>query len=329
MNKVRWGIISTAKIGLNAVIPAMQKSSFCDIVAIASRDYEKAVKTGSDLNIRKIFKSYDELLADPEIDAVYIPLPNHLHVPYSIKALEAGKHVLCEKPIAMNAEEALELRQVAQRYPHLRIMEAFMYRFHPQWDYLKDLIANDVIGELKVIHSIFSYYNTDVNNIRNVVEYSGGGLMDIGCYCISQSRYLFNSEPSRVIGTMEKDSKFGTDLLVNAILDFGDRTSLFTCGTQMANTQGIHIYGTRGHIRMQDPFTIKADKPGKLSVMTEKSSSDINIVNANQYTYQCDLFSRSILDKTPPPTTLDDAINNMKTIDAIFKSCGEQRWVNV
>ncbi|MBN1154885.1 Gfo/Idh/MocA family oxidoreductase [candidate division KSB1 bacterium] len=329
MLKIKWGIISTARIGIKAVIPAMQKSSYCDIVAIASRDFDRAKQLGTMLNIPKSYGSYDELLADPEIDAIYNPLPNHLHVPYSIKALEAGKHVLCEKPIAVNVQDALKLLSVSQKYPHLRVMEAFMYRFHPQWDYVKDMIAKNTIGGITAIHSIFSYCNTDELNIRNVPEYGGGGLLDIGCYCISQSRYLLNNEPVRVFGKIDRDPKYGVDRLTNAMLDFGDETALFTCGTQMVNAQGVHIYGTHGRIDVKDPFTPNAELPAKISITNEKSRSMVEIMPANQYTRQGDLFSISILENKPLPFTLDDAINNMKTIDAIFKSSEEKGWVNI
>jgi len=228
MNKVRWGVLSSARIGTAKVIPAMQAGENCDIVAIASRSLEKARATAARLGIPKAYGSYEELLADPEIDAVYNPLPNHLHVPWSVKALEAGKHVLCEKPIALTAAEAQELLAAAKRRPQLKVMEAFMYRHHPQWQRARRLVAEGKIGELCTIQSFFSYYNVDPDNIRNIAAVGGGGLMDIGCYCISLSRFIFDAEPQRVLGVVEYDARFRTDRLACGVLDFGCGTATFT-----------------------------------------------------------------------------------------------------
>jgi predicted dehydrogenase len=191
MNTIRWGILSTAKIAREKVIPAMQACAQCSIDAIASRDLMHAQQTAAALQIPKAYGSYEELLNDAAIDAVYIPLPNHLHVPWTIKALAADKHVLCEKPIGLSSAEAKQLQLAAQQKPHLKIMEAFMYRFHPQWQHTKKIVNDGVIGELKNIHSFFSYYNTDAANIRNQKDIGGGGMMDIGCYCVSLARFIF------------------------------------------------------------------------------------------------------------------------------------------
>ncbi|HEY9342747.1 MAG TPA: Gfo/Idh/MocA family oxidoreductase, partial [Hanamia sp.] len=225
MKKVRWGILSTAKIGREKVIPAIQRGAFCEVVAIASRNKEAAKAEANRLNISKAYGSYEELLSDTEVDAVYIPLPNHLHVEWAIKSLEAGKHVLCEKPIGLSSSDALRLIEVANRNPHLKVMEAFMYRFHPQWKYAKALVEDGKIGELKTVESFFSYYNIDPNNIRNQRNAGGGGLMDIGCYSVSLSRFLFGREPERVFGIMEYDPQSQTDRLTSGILDFSAGTS--------------------------------------------------------------------------------------------------------
>src|SRR5262245_425824 len=198
MTRLRWGILSTAKIGIDKVIPAMQAGKHCDIVAIGSRDLGKAKAAAAQLRIAKAYGSYEELLADPDIDAIYNATPNHLHVPWSIKCLEAGKHVLCEKPIGMNVREAQELLAAAKGHPRLKIMEAFMYRHHPQWQLARKLVVEGKIGQLRTIQSFFSYHNTDGANIRNIAEIGGGGLMDIGCYCISLSRFIFAGLPERV-----------------------------------------------------------------------------------------------------------------------------------
>jgi predicted dehydrogenase len=212
MKKIRWGVLSTAKIGRERVIPAMQAGAYCSIDAIASRNEAQAKQTAAALNIPKAYGSYEALLKDADIDAVYIPLPNHLHVPWAIKALAANKHVLCEKPIGLTAAEAKQLQQAASQKPQLKIMEAFMYRFHPQWQQIKKIMQDGTIGELKTIESFFSYYNTDANNIRNQKDIGGGGLMDIGCYCISLSRFIFDAEPESVLGNIDLDPQSQTDI---------------------------------------------------------------------------------------------------------------------
>ena len=223
MNKIRWGVLSTARIGTNHVIPAMQQGTYSAVTAIGSRDQQRADDVAQKMGIGKAYGSYAELLADPEVDAVYNPLPNEQHVAWSIKALEAGKHVLCEKPIALTADEAQTLVDAAAHYPRLKIMEAFMYRFHPQWQRAKQLVTSGAIGDLRTIQSFFSYTNLDPTNIRNRVENGGGGLMDIGCYNISFSRFIFGEEPKRVVSMVEYDPTFKTDRLVSGMLDFPSR----------------------------------------------------------------------------------------------------------
>jgi predicted dehydrogenase len=225
MTKIRWGVLSTAKIGREKVIPAMQRSQLCSIDAIASRSISQGQAVADQLNIPKVYGSYEELLNDHAIDAVYIPLPNHLHVQWAIKAIEANKHVLCEKPIGLSSTQAEELLNAANRRPYLKVMEAFMYRFHPQWQLAKTLVKDARIGELKTVQSFFSYYNVDMNNIRNRKDAGGGGIMDIGCYCISFARFLFAKEPDRVTGIMEYDPNSQTDRLASGILDFSTGTS--------------------------------------------------------------------------------------------------------
>ena len=326
MSKVSWGILSTAKIGIEKVIPALQKSKYCDISAIASRDYDKAKSAAKKLNIPKAYGSYEQLLADPDIQAVYIPLPNHLHVSWSIKSLEAGKHVLCEKPISMNVAEAKELLHVSQNYPDLKIMEAFMYRFHPQWQKTKQLISEGKIGDIKTIQSFFSYYNINPDNIRNKREYGGGGLMDIGCYCINLSRLLFEAEPKRVLGIIEYDDKFNIDTLASGILDFGNGTSSFTCSTQLNPYQRVNILGTKGRIEIEIPFNAPSDKPCRIFLHQDNSYEEITFEICDQYTIQGDLFSQAILNNTKVPTALEDAVANMKVIEAIIESAKNSSW---
>ncbi len=327
MKKVRWGIMSTAKIGTKQVIPAMQKSKYCDIQAVASHSMDKAKTLAADLKIPKIFESYDELINSPEIDAVYIPLPNHLHVPWSIKALEAGKHVLCEKPIALSAQEAQQLLDKSKKFPKLKIMEAFMYRHHPQWQKAKQLVTSGDIGELRTIQSFFSYTNINPSNIRNKADLGGGGLMDIGCYSVSLSRFIFDTEPQKVCGLMDYDPQFDVDRLTSGMLDFGNGISTFTCSTQLIPYQRVNIYGTEGRIEIDIPFNAPADRPCKIRHHTFNRTNEITVPTCNQYTIQGDLFSLAILNDTDVPTLLEDAVANMKVIDALVESAKTHSWV--
>jgi predicted dehydrogenase len=327
MNKVRWGVLSTAKIGIEKVLPAMQQGELSEIIAIASNNLEKAQAAAMKLGIPTAYGSYAELLSAPEVDAVYIPLPNHLHVPWSIKALEAGKHVLCEKPIAMTAAEAQKLRDTAEKYPALKIMEAFMYRHHPQWQHARQLVKDGKIGDLHTIQSFFSYHNVDPVNIRNKAETGGGGLMDIGCYCISLSRFIFGAEPRRVCGIMQYDPKFKTDCLTSGILDFDQGTSTFSCSTQLAPFQRVNIFGSDGRIEIDIPFNSPPDQPSKITYQHGNEISEISLDICDQYKIQGDLFSKAVRDDSPVPTPLADAVANMQVIDALIQSARDGIWV--
>ena len=329
MRKVRWGVISTAKIGTQKVIPAMQQGRHCDMLAIASRNVDAARQAATQLGIPKAYGSYEELLNDAEIEAIYNPLPNHLHVPWSIKAIEAGKHVLCEKPIALNAAEAQKLVQVANAHPQLKVMEAFMYRHHPQWQKARELANSGQIGTIRTIHSFFSYFNDNPNDVRNQAEIGGGGLLDIGCYCVSLSRFVFNSEPVRVCAIAEHDPDFKTDRLASGILDFGGGTATFTCGTQLAPHQEAIIFGTKGRIAVEIPFVPPIDQPARIWFQHGNTLDEISIEVCNQYTIQGDLFSQAIINDTPVPTPITDALANMKVIDSLFESARENTWIAV
>ena len=326
MSTVSWGILGTAKIGVTKVIPAMQQGRFCSVTALASRDRAKAEAVAKKLRIPKAHGSYESLLADPEIDAVYIPLPNHLHVPWSIKALEAGKHVLCEKPIGLDVAEAEQLRDAARRYPHLKVMEAFMYRHHPQWVKARQLVAEGGIGSLRSIQSFFSYYNADPANIRSKPEFGGGGLMDIGCYCISLSRFLFDVEPRRVFGIVEYDPALKVDRLASGLLDFGVGTGTFTCGTQVTPYQRVNVFGTEGRVEIEIPFNAPPKERCKIWYQRGSDVQEIRLRRCDQYTIQGDLFSQAILDDAPVPTPLDDAIANMRVIEAVTASVQSGSW---
>ena len=328
-NKINWGVLSTAKIGLKKVIPAMQKGKYSLIHAIASRDIKKAQQAAKVLKISKAYGSYEELLADNEIEAVYIPLPNHLHVEWTIKSLKAHKHVLCEKPIGLDWKEADYLNKEVKKYPGKKVMEAFMYRFHPQWQKVKKLVNENAIGQVKTIHSFFSYFNIDPENIRNQPDAGGGGLMDIGCYCISLSRFLYNSEPERVCGLIEYDPVMNIDRLGSGILYFNNGTSTFTCATQLTYYQHVFIYGTKGRIEIDIPFNPPINKKCRLFIQTKSKTEKIMVPVCNQYTIQGDLFSQSILNDTDVPTPLDDAVANMKVIDRIIESAKNKTWVNI
>lgn len=327
MRKIRWGVLSTADIGVKKVIPGMQLGKYCEIRAISSRNLETARAAAKQLGIPKAYGSYEELLADPEIEAVYNPLPNHLHVPWSIKTLEAGKHILCEKPIAMSTAEARTLLETSKRYPRLKAMEAFMYRFHPQWQRAQQIVNTGKIGELRTIQSFFSYFLLDPKNIRNIADIGGGGLMDIGCYNISLSRFIFGREPSRVCGIVEYDPQFKTDRLASGILDFGSGTATFTYSTQLVPYQRVNIFGTEGRVEIEIPFNAPPDRPCKLWLQRGSAVEEIVLETVNQYMLQGDAFSRAIIDNTPSPTPLEDAVANMKVMGDILESSKHATWI--
>jgi predicted dehydrogenase len=322
--KVRWGVLSTAKIGVTKVIPAMQRSEWCEIVAIASRDLSKAKAAAAELNIPNAYGSYDELLADNSIEAIYNPLPNNLHVPWTVKAAEAGKHVLCEKPIALNATEARMLIDVRNR-TGMRIQEAFMVRTHPQWLETRRLIHSGRIGSLRSITGFFSYFNPDPTNIRNHLELGGGALMDIGCYPITISRFMYETEPRRVLGLIERDAATGTDTLTSAVLDFPNGHSAFTCSTRLAPYQRMIFTGTDGRIEVLIPFNAPNDQPTQILLNEETIEFPI----CDQYEIQGTLFSRAIGENSQQPIPLEDAINNMAVIDAVFRSATTSQWEKV
>ena len=326
MSKVRWGVLSTAKIGTVKVIPGMQKSTSCDMVGIASRSLENAQAAADKLGMRKAYGSYEALLEDPEIDAVYIPLPNHMHVPWAVKAIQAGKHVLCEKPIGLNVEEARRLQEIADSHPNLKVMEAFMYRHHPQWLKAREIVREGGIGTPVTIQSFFSYFNNNPSDIRNNAEWGGGGIMDIGCYPISVSRFILEGEPEKVIASVTRDPEFKTDVVASCMIDFGGLITTCTCGTKLAPYQSVHIHGTEGRVELQIPFNAPPDRPCILWHQKGEEITEIEIPTADQYTCQGDLMSQAILNDTEVPTPIADAVANMEVIEAIFRSERSGRW---
>src|SRR5579859_99674 len=328
--KVKWGILSTAAIGVRKVIPAMQLGDWSEVVAIASRDGKKAESVARKLRIPKAYWSYEELLADPEIEAVYNPLPNHLHVPWSIKAAEAGKHVLCEKPISLNVDEAKLLLDARNR-ANVIIGEAFMVRTHPQWLRTRDLIRSGRIGDLRSIVGVFSYFNRDAANIRNVLDWGGGGMYDIGCYPITTSRFIFAEEPSRVIGLVERDPEFNTDRLASVILDFPSGQCVFTCSTQLVPYQRMQFLGTKGRIEIEIPFNAPNDRPCRIFIDDGRDVFGGGLTTetfptCDQYTVQGDVFSRAVRGHGEVPVSIEDALGNMAVIEAVFRSAETGRW---
>lgn len=326
MQKVRWGIVSTARIAQKAVIPAMQAGDYSTVAAIASRSEAQANKVAAQFDIPNVYGSYEALLSADTVDAVYIPLPNHLHVPVALEAIKAGKHVLVEKPLALTAEEGQNLADTAEKYPHIKVMEAFMYRYHSQWQEAVRLVRSGAIGAVRTIHSFFSYANLDPENVRNQAALGGGGLMDIGCYSISLSRLLFEAEPKRVISLMEKDPHFEVDCLTSAILDFGAGSATFTCSTQIAGYQKATIYGTDGYIELPVPFNPAVDTPCEFLVADANGRRTVPVSNRNQYTVQGDLLSKAILEDAPVPTPLSDGIANMRVLEALVQSNESGGW---
>jgi predicted dehydrogenase len=330
MGRLRWGVLGTAKIAIEKVIPPMQSGTYSQVEAIASRDTARAEAAAAHLGLARAYGSYEALLADTAIDAVYIPLPNHMHVEWTIKAAEAGKHVLCEKPIALNAREAERLLEVRDR-TGVRIQEGFMVRTHPQWLKVRELVTGGAIGRLQAIQGFFSFHKTDPENIRNIAEFGGGGMLDIGCYPIATSRFVTGSEPARVAALMEYDAALGIDRLGSVMLDFGTVQASFTYGTQLVAHQRMQFFGERGRLDVEIPFNAPADRPCRLhlddgSDLFGGGTRSLEIAPCNQYAIQADAFSRAVLEGVEPPIPLEDAIANMRTIDAAFRAAESGTW---
>nr|WP_148266283.1 Gfo/Idh/MocA family oxidoreductase [Pseudovibrio sp. FO-BEG1] len=329
---VKWGVLSTARIGREKVIPALQKAKGVEVAAIASRNEENAKKVAAELGIEKAYGSYEALLADPDIDVIYNPLPNHMHVPMTIEAVKAGKHVLCEKPIALDADEArLLLEMPDDRF----VMEAFMVRAHPQWQRALEIVESGELGKLQSIQAFFGYSNQDPQNIRNKAELGGGGLMDIGCYPIVASRYFFNAEPERVVSLIDRDRNFGTDRLTSVMMDFGEgRQAQFTVSTQSAPYQRINLVGTAKRLEILIPFNAPAGEETILrldsgSVLGDGAIEVERVPACDQYTLQGELFSRVVRGEEELPYGVGDAIQNMEIIDAIVRSERNDSWETV
>lgn len=330
--KIRWGIVSTARIGREKVIPGIQRSKTGTAAAIASRSLLVAKDAASELRIDKAYGSYEELLADPDIDAIYVPLPNHLHVPMTIQAVEAGKHVLCEKPIALNADEAKQLLALPK---DKLVAEGFMVRAHPQWIKARDIVRSGELGELKSIQAFFSYFNDDPMNIRNMDDIGGGALLDIGCYTMLAGRYFFEVEPQRVVSLIDRDPEFHTDRTTSAMLDFGEGRHLnFTVSTQMTPYQRFQLVGTKKRLEIVIPVNAPQGEPVTLrlddgSILGDGAIETLTIEPCDQYAELVDVFGRAISGDIQLPYGVEDAIQNMKILDALFESDKKGGWVTV
>ncbi|HET7678332.1 MAG TPA: Gfo/Idh/MocA family oxidoreductase [Candidatus Limnocylindrales bacterium] len=329
MSSLRWGVLSTARIAVEKVIPGIQKAQRCQVAAIASRDATRARPIAERLGIERVHDSYEALLADPGIDAVYIPLPNHLHAEWTVAAAEAGKHILCEKPLALTAADAQRMID-ATAAAGVQLMEAFMYRLHPSWLAVRELVASGRIGRLVAVQSWFSYYNDDPANIRNIGAYGGGALYDIGCYCINLSRMLFGGEPIRVDAVSVRDATTDTDTLTSGLLVFEDGVADFTCSTRAEDDQRVQVYGTRGRISVGIPFNIPPDRPTVIEVSAggdppvAPATERIVIPAADPYAVEAERFAAAVLDGLPTPVPPEDAVANLRVIERVFEAAARR-----
>ena len=314
---LRWGILGTASIATRRLIPAMHASKKGEVVAIGSRNAARAQAVAAEFGIVRAFGSYDEVLGCDAVDAVYIPLPNHLHLEWSLRAIDAGKHVLCEKPIGLNADEARALQVAAEAHPTLIVMEAFMYRCHPRWQQIHQMVQSGMIGELGNVHTVFTYDNRDPENIRNNSEMGGGAWLDIGCYGVSVARYLFGAEPYDVRGTTDIDPAFGTDRLTTAVLAFGAGTATVTCATQLVAHQTVTIHGSLGRIEVPLPFNPPGGEPTSILLHRDGDVEETVIAACDQFVEQVDQLANAIFNGDAPPISLDDSVNNMMVLDYI------------
>lgn len=324
--KVRIGILGAARIATKRLIPAIRLAANAEVYAIASRSPEKAAQNAAEHHIPVAHDSYEAMLQDPDIDAIYNPLPNHLHVPWSIKALEADKHVLCEKPIARDFDEAVSLFEAAKKHPSLVLMEAFMYRFHPQWEKTVSLIKEGAIGDLRTVHTHFSYFNDNPDNVRNVARYGGGGLLDIGCYAVSSARLLFGKEPERVSAVWDQDPNFEVDRLASGMLDFGSGYATFHCSTQQFYFQETVVIGTEGMIKLPWPFNPAEEKAASFYLENKDGKREITLPVCNQFSLEVEAFASAIQQTLPTPVSAEESLANLRVLDAVGKAASSGNW---
>ncbi|MHC8493654.1 Gfo/Idh/MocA family protein [Thalassospira sp. SM2505] len=330
--QINWGILSTAQIGLEKVIPAIQKSKSSNVLGIASRSAARSARAANDLGIQKSYASYEALIADPDIDAIYNPLPNHMHVDWTLAATRAGKHVLCEKPVGLNARDAERLRECPK---NVLVAEAFMVRYHPQWLRVREMVRSGELGEVRAIQAAFSYFNNDGKNIRNSPEAGGGAIMDIGCYPITAGRFLFEDEPLRVVALIDRDPQFKTDRMASVVADFGRGRQLsFIVSTQLCPYQTLNVFGTKARAEIMIPYNAPADEETAL-IVDRGESLDGSLAGCemlpacDQYTEQAEKFAQAVLGRTALPYGIEDSIASMRVLDAVFASEEQNKWVNV
>jgi len=328
MKKISLGVLGVSNHFIKRVVLPAQQLANIDLKAIASRSELKAREYAKAFEIPHSYGDYQSLLDSSDIDAVYIPLPNHMHAEWIKKAADANKHILCEKPLSMSADEAKMVVEYCQT-KGVYLMEAFMYKYHPQWQTVQNIIRTNNIGKISYINTSFSYNNPSPKNIRNIKEYGGGGLRDIGCYAISVSRYLIGKEPCQVVSQINAHPEFGTDELSSAILDFGNCKATFTVGTSSSAFQKVDIIGTAGHITVHLPFNTYEDVPAKVTVVTAIGQREISFPSANQYGLMIQAFADDILDQKQVSLVEDDAILNQKVIDAVQRSAESGRWETI
>ncbi|RCK47412.1 Gfo/Idh/MocA family protein [Thalassospira profundimaris] len=330
--QINWGILSTAQIGLEKVIPGIQKSKSSNVLGIASRSAARSARAANDLGIQKSYASYEALIADPDIDAIYNPLPNHMHVDWTLAATRAGKHVLCEKPVGLNARDAERLRECPK---NVLVAEAFMVRYHPQWLRVREMVRSGELGEVRAIQAAFSYFNNDGKNIRNSPEAGGGAIMDIGCYPITAGRFLFEDEPLRVAALIDRDPQFKTDRMASVVADFGRGRQLsFIVSTQLCPYQTLNVFGTKARAEIMIPYNAPADEETAL-IVDRGESLDGSLAGCemlpacDQYTEQAEKFAQAVLGRTALPYGIEDSIASMRVLDAVFASEEQNKWVNV
>ncbi len=328
MQPVSFGVLGVSGFFKKKIAIPTAKSSLIRWDGIASRSLERSQEAADTYGITNAYGSYEELLADETIKAVYIPLPNHVHAEWIKKAADAGKHILCEKPIALSANEAKEAVDYAES-KGVKVMEAFMYRFHPQWQHVLELIRMREIGNVHLVQTFFGYNNADPGNIRNQSNKGGGALYDIGCYAVSVSRFLLQSEPQRVLSLVSEDDSFKTDVLSSGTLDFGGARAQFTVGTQVFPYQRVDVHGSSGVISIEIPFNTPADMPAKVIVTTSVGTREVQTEPTDQYICEFEALARAIREDTSVPTPPSDAINNMRVLDALFESARIGEWVFV
>lgn len=330
--RMNWGVLGVAKIATEKVIPAMLGSENFNVLGIASRDHARAKSAADRLGLLKAYDSYDALIADPDIDIVYIPLPNHLHFTYALKCIEAGKHVLCEKPITLKSDEIKKL--IAARNRHgVKIGEAFMVKSHPQWIKARELVLSGYLGKVKLVQGYFNYYNVDPQNIRNIDMYGGGAMWDIGCYPVMTARFVLGEEPTKVVALMEKDGEFGTDALSSVIMRFPSAQVVFSVSTQLSNSQRMIFIGDKQNMEIKIPFNAPNDQATQLIInsgnILQDNNEEIYFDICDQYALQAEAFVRSIKNKTEAPVSLEEAWSNTRVLEAIFESAATGRWVEV